>query len=116
MYIFKVWNAYHLLFLTSLLGCEDLLPPVMKKNAYCKKLKLSCLKLKNKCSDALSVAIGNSQNAKKCKKALDELGKENVGVFCTNTCETCGKYHLNTLILYIICYLVSKIWWVSLVE
>ena len=90
------------------LGCRDLLPPVMKKSAHCKKLKLSCLKLKNKCSDALSVAIGISENAKKCKKALDELGKENVDVFCANTCETCGKYYLSTLIPYISCYNYSK--------
>ena len=88
----------------SLLGCEDLLPPVMKTNSHCKKLKQSCPKLKNKCAETLSAAIGNSGNAKQCKEALNEMGRENVGMLCANTCGTCGKFDLKTFISFLSCF------------
>lgn len=81
-----------------------MLPPVMKKNADCKKTKKTCSKLKNKCSEALGVAIGDSQNAKKCKKALKDLVDENVDKFCPKTCKTCGKFDLIPIVFFILCY------------
>ena len=76
-------------------GCEDRLPSVMKKNSACKRFKLTCKKLRNRCTTLLGHAIGSSKKAKKCKAALK--GKVNIRVksFCTYTCKTCGKLILN---------------------
>ena len=69
-----------------------MLPPVMKTNANCKKLRTSCSKLKEKCSKNLREAIGNTNNGNKCKKVLKDNAKENVNTFCKSTCGKCGKY------------------------
>ena len=65
----------------------------MSKNPGCKKLKLTCTKLKNKCDSKLGKlwVLNNSKSAKKCKKALKGKSQKKVNEFCTKTCWGCGK-------------------------
>ena len=63
----------------------------MKTNKNCKKLNLTCQKLKGKCSKKLNVAIGNSRTAKKCKTNLKDNGNEKVDSFCALQCKICNN-------------------------
>ena len=73
----------------------------MKTNENCKKLNLTCWKLKGKCSKKLNVAIGNSKPAKKCKTNLKDNGNKKVDSFCALQCKICNKIlfvHFNEFI------------------
>ena len=54
------------------IGCSGNLPSVMSKNWQCRRLKLNCTKLKNKCSSKLGKlwALKNSESSRKCRRAL----------------------------------------------
>lgn len=69
--------------------CSDSLPTVMTTDSGCQKLKQDCSTLQTECSKRLSIAIGNSKNAKKCKKALKKDGQTLVEFFCADTCNKC---------------------------
>merc|ERR1712126_8370 len=70
-------------------GCPNNLPSVMSKNPGCKRLKLSCTKLKNKCNSKLGAALDNSNSAKICKNALKGNAQKRVDKFCQETCNKC---------------------------
>ena len=69
----------------------------MSSDKDCKKLNISCSKLRNKCEKNLGDAIGPSTNtnAKKCKTALGNDAKKEVEEFCKITCNECGKFISN---------------------
>ena len=66
----------------------------MTTDSGCRKLNQDCSSLQTECSKRLSIAIGNSKNAKKCKKALKTDGQTLVESFCADTCNKCGKFNL----------------------
>ena len=80
-------------------NCNDRgLPKTMSTNKNCKRLKLSCAKLRSKCNGKLGSSLGNSASAKKCKKKLPSWDKNIlVKYLCTKSCKECGKpsYHLS---------------------
>ena len=83
------------------IGCPNNLPSVMSKNKGCKRLKLSCTKLKSKCNSKLGAALGNSNLGKICKNALKGNAQKRVNEYCQKTCRKCGKlsndYYANTV-------------------
>ena len=89
--ILSLYSRIQFDFVCSFAGCKDALPSKMKSNSNCKKLKMTCTKLKSKCSSKLGSALGNSSNGKKCKSALGSLANKRVKEFCKKTCTKCSK-------------------------
>ena len=83
----------------------------MSKNPGCKRLKLSCTKLKSKCNSKLGAALGNSNLGKICKKALKGKAQKRVNEYCQKTCRKCGKlsndYYVNTVKEFLIIFSFS---------
>ena len=74
-------------------NCQDRgLPRKLSKDKNCKRLKLSCTKLKSKCNGKLGSSLGKSASAKKCRKKLSSAEKNTrVKSFCNKSCKECGK-------------------------
>lgn len=78
-------------------NCKDRgLPRRLSKDKNCKRLKLSCTKLKSKCNGKLGSNLGNSASARKCRKKLSSSERNTrVKSFCNKSCKECGKPSLN---------------------
>ena len=73
--------------------CKDIgLPKRLSKDKNCKRLKLSCSKLRSKCNSKLGSSLGKSASAKRCLKKLSSSEKnQRVKSYCNKTCKECGK-------------------------
>ena len=67
----------------------------MTGNNNCKNLKITCSKMKSKCSLKLANVFGSSKNARKCKTALGNQKNAKVNTYCKKTCNKCGKQNIN---------------------
>ena len=67
-----------------------------QKYKDCKRLKISCRKLRSKCNAKIGSSLGNSASAKRCLRKLHPSTK-NVKVkdYCKKTCKVCGKPNLH---------------------
>ena len=74
-------------------NCKDRgLPKKLSKDRNCKRLKLSCNKLRSKCNGKLGSSLGNSASARKCLKKLSSSEKNTmVKSYCNKSCKECGK-------------------------
>ena len=76
--------------------CKDIgLPKRLSKDKNCKRLKLSCSKLRSKCNSKLGSSLGfpkASASAKKCSKKLSSSERNRrVKSYCSKTCKECGR-------------------------
>ena len=80
--------------------CKDIgLPKRLSKDKNCKRLKLSCSKLRSKCNNKLGSSLGKSASAKKCSKKLSSSERNRrVKSYCSKTCKECGRYNFKYLV------------------